>query len=77
MKRTCLSYFLNELLYLWATEGFIPYDLSLKITERGLQGNMVGGIFDPERDSVKEEVKAVTYHKLLYGGIRCRWTASL
>ena len=74
-EKDLLILFLNELLYLWATEGFIPYDLSLKITDRGVQGNMVGGLFDPERDSVKEEVKAVTYHKFYMEESDGRWMA--
>jgi len=58
-----LIVFLNELLYLWDTEGFIPRDLSLKIENKKLTGTVVGGIYDPSRDKIKAEVKAVTYHK--------------
>lgn len=57
-----LIVFLNELLYFWDTEGFIPKDLSLKIENNKLTGTVIGGIFDPSRDTVKQEVKAVTYH---------------
>jgi SHS2 domain-containing protein len=58
-----LIVFLNELLYLWDTEGFIPKDLSLKIENKKLTGTVIGGIYDPSRDKIKTEVKAVTYHK--------------
>lgn len=55
--------FLNELLYLWDMEGFIPKDLSLKIESKKLTGTVIGGIYNPSRDKIKREVKAVTYHK--------------
>jgi SHS2 domain-containing protein len=58
-----LIVFLNELLYLWDMEGFIPKDLSLKIERKRLTGTVIGGIYDPARDTIKREVKAVTYHK--------------
>jgi SHS2 domain-containing protein len=58
-----LIVFLNELLYLWDTEGFIPKDLSLKIESKKLTGTVIGGIYNPSRDKIKAEVKAVTYHK--------------
>jgi SHS2 domain-containing protein len=57
-----LIVFLNELLYLWDMEGFIPKDLSLKIERKKLTGTVIGGIYNPSRDTIKREVKAVTYH---------------
>jgi SHS2 domain-containing protein len=57
-----LIVFLNELLYLWDMEGFIPKDLSLKIESNKLTGTIIGGIYNPSRDTIKREVKAVTYH---------------
>jgi SHS2 domain-containing protein len=57
-----LVVFLNELLYFWDTEGFIPKEFSLKIEEGRLTGTVIGAIFDPARDKIRQEVKAVTYH---------------
>jgi SHS2 domain-containing protein len=57
-----LIVFLNELLYLWDTEGFIPKDMSLKVEKGKLTGTVIGGIYNPSRDAIKTEVKAVTYH---------------
>jgi len=57
-----LVVFLNELLYAWDTEGFIPKDMSLKIEKGKLTGTVIGGIYNPSRDTIKGEVKAVTYH---------------
>lgn len=58
-----LIVFLNELLYMWDMEGFIPSEMSLKIQRNKLTGTVIGGIYDPSRDTIKGEVKAVTYHK--------------
>lgn len=55
--------FLNELIYLWDTEGFIPKEFSLKIDGRRVYGTVAGAVFDPETCTMKQEVKAVTYHK--------------
>ena len=55
--------FLNELLYLWDTEGFIPKEFSLRIENDRLTGNVIGGLFDPLRHTIKKEIKAVTYHE--------------
>jgi len=58
-----LIVFLNELLYLWDTEGFIPKELSLKVEDGRVAGSVAGGFFDPDKHTLKNEVKAVTYHK--------------
>ncbi len=58
-----LVVFLNELLYFWETEGFIPREFSLKVERGRLTGTVIGGIFDPTRDTIRREVKAVTYHQ--------------
>ncbi|HOV89933.1 MAG TPA: archease [Syntrophorhabdaceae bacterium] len=55
--------FLNELLFLWETEGFIPKEFSMKIEGGVLKGSVIGGLFDPERLKIKQEIKAATYHK--------------
>jgi len=57
-----LIVFLNELLYMWETEGFIPVDFALKIDNKKVAGTVIGGIFDPAKHTAKQEVKAVTYH---------------
>jgi len=57
-----LIVFLNELLYMWDAEGFIPKEFSIKIDNGKLSGTVIGGIFDPLKHTAKQEVKAVTYH---------------
>jgi SHS2 domain-containing protein len=57
-----LIVFLNELLYMWDVDGFIPIEFSLKIDNNRLTGTIIGGIFDPVRHTAMQEIKAVTYH---------------
>jgi SHS2 domain-containing protein len=58
-----LVIFLNELLYLWDTEKFIPRTFSVLVEKGRLEADITGETFDPGRHSVYKEVKAVTYHK--------------
>jgi SHS2 domain-containing protein len=55
--------FLNELLYLWDTERFIPGKYSLMVEEGKLEAEMTGEILDPDKHNIHREVKAATYHK--------------
>ncbi|MDD5008013.1 MAG: archease [Syntrophorhabdaceae bacterium] len=54
---------LNDSLYMWDTEGFIPKTLSIHVGREHAEGVARGEIFDPVRHLIKQEVKAVTYHK--------------
>jgi SHS2 domain-containing protein len=58
-----LVVFLNELLYLWDTEKFIPRTFSVVVEGGRLEADITGETFDPGKHSVYKEVKAVTYHK--------------
>ncbi len=58
-----LVVFLNELLYLWDTEKFIPRTFSVVMEGGKLEADITGETFDPGKHSVYKEVKAVTYHK--------------
>jgi SHS2 domain-containing protein len=58
-----LIVFLNELLYLFDVEGFVPKKLtSVQIADGKVHAEMNGGVLDRERHVVKREIKAVTYH---------------
>lgn len=72
-----LVLFLNELLYLWDTEGFIPKEFSIKIEDGKLRGNVVGGLFDPVKYKIRQEVKAVTYHRFFMMKDEGRYTARI
>jgi len=58
-----LVVFLNELLYLWDTERFIPGTFSVLEKAGRLNIVMTGEAFDPGKHPVYKEIKAVTYHK--------------
>lgn len=58
-----LVVFLNELLYVWATEKFLPCSFSVSEEREKLEFILAGEFFDPGRHPVKKEIKAVTYHK--------------
>lgn len=58
-----LVVFLNELLYVWDVERFIPKRLSVRVKNGRLHADLEGEILDPERHPVRKEIKAVTYHK--------------
>lgn len=55
--------FLNEIIYIWETQGFIPADTSVVFDGHGLTATMKGETFDQARHTIKEELKAVTYHR--------------
>ena len=60
--------FLNELIFLFDTTGFVARDL--KVTSVHLQspahlhGHLEGETFDPARHQAKTEIKAATFHGL-------------
>jgi SHS2 domain-containing protein len=58
-----LVVFLNELLYLWDTERFIPRTASVSMEDGFLRARLEGEEFDAAIHSIRREVKAVTYHQ--------------
>ncbi|MGD8352692.1 MAG: archease [Pseudomonadota bacterium] len=60
--------FLNEIIYLQETEGFLPGDVtSLEITDNNLEAILKGVIFDPKMHNINAHIKAATYHGLEIG----------
>jgi SHS2 domain-containing protein len=56
---------LNELIYLFDTQGFVCTRLAVATaTGRRLEAVARGGHFDPARNEVRNVVKAATYHNL-------------
>ena len=57
---------LNELLYRYEAEGFLPKDFQISVDEAGnsLVALCVGEPVDPERHGMRTGVKAATYHGL-------------
>jgi SHS2 domain-containing protein len=58
---------LNELLYRYEAEGFLPKEYLVSVDETGtnLTAQCLGEPFDPERHHILTSVKAATYHELM------------
>ena len=58
---------LNELLYRYEAEGFLPGEFRVSVDETGnsLEAQCLGEPFDPERHHILTSVKAATYHELM------------
>jgi SHS2 domain-containing protein len=54
----------RELLYRFSVRGFVPQTYDLTIKDLTLKARIRGGIFDPNKNRVKLEIKNPTYHKL-------------
>lgn len=54
----------RELIYNFSVGGFVPRTYDLKIQDLTLRAKIRGGLFDPEKNKVKLEIKNPTYHKL-------------
>ena len=57
-----LIVFLNELLYLWDVERFIPKAIAIVRDGASIKAILKGEILDEHRHTVAGAVKAVTYH---------------
>jgi len=58
-----LIVFLNELLYLWDIERFIPKVIKTVRNGANIKAILRGEILDEERQAITGAVKAVTYHQ--------------
>ena len=57
--------FLNEIIFLEETEGYIPCSVqNLKISNNILQATLSGALFDPSLHTMSAHIKAATYHGL-------------
>jgi SHS2 domain-containing protein len=54
--------FLNELLFVWDVDRFIPAEVTVDFVENGLNACLKGENFDEGRHFIQLEMKAVTYH---------------
>ena len=57
---------LNELLYVYESQGFVPKECRVSVDESGtsLTARCMGEPVDPERHALGTDVKAATYHRL-------------
>jgi SHS2 domain-containing protein len=56
---------LNEILFLFDSRGFLPAEFIIEqATENRIRARILGEPFDPERHPIDREIKAATYHQL-------------
>ena len=64
-RELLLVFWLQEILYLFSSEYFLPCDYELtRLTEHELTATLRGGVVDPRRQPPQREIKAVTLHRL-------------
>lgn len=69
---------LRELLYLWAGEDLLVKQARIsRITEQELTATVSCDRYAPERHTIHEEIKAVTYHQLDVFKTADGWTATV
>jgi SHS2 domain-containing protein len=69
-RAALLARWLEELVFLAETEGFVPRDAEIDLGENNLSGALHGRIGEPS-----PLVKAVTYHSLAFEEQNGRWRA--
>ena len=77
-QEALLVAWLNHLLYLFDTEGFLGKQVAvLELTATTLTAHLKGEPFDPERHPQKTGIKAATYHHLSLHPIPGGWEATV
>jgi len=75
-REDLLVNYLREILYMLNGEGMLLKDFSiLEIDSRHLVGEARGEPFNPDRHSIKAEIKAVTYHQVKVEKNKDGWKA--
>ena len=77
-QETLLVAWLNHLLYLFDTQGFLPRTIDvLELSPTALTARLAGEAMDPARHTLKTGVKAATYHGLAIRRADDGWTANV
>lgn len=69
--------YLNELIFLFDTEGFIGKDIEIEIKNHSLNAKVYGEIFQPQKHEQKLLIKAATYHNLVLKKQNNLWIAEI
>jgi len=72
-----LVQWLNELVFLFDTYGFIGKEFCVSFKGSRLKADVSGTIFDPERCERKLLIKAATYHNLSLRKVNSCWEATV
>jgi SHS2 domain-containing protein len=77
-REALLVDWLNHLLYLFDTDGFLGRDFQVELlTPESLAAAVTGESFDPGRHPSLSGVKAATYHQLSIGPVQDGWEATV
>jgi len=68
---------LNELLYRFDTEHFLPGEIDVQVQVPHLKATVRGESLDPTRHQTEHEVKAITYHGLKVERRGDKWLAEV
>ncbi len=69
---------LRELLHLWTGKEFLVLEVKISaISEYELTAQAIGEVYDPEKHVLREEIKAVTYHRLTVEPTGNGWEAEV
>jgi SHS2 domain-containing protein len=75
-REDLLINFLREILYLYNGERWLLKGLRIvRISEKGLEAEVRGELFDSEKHEICKEIKAVTYHQAQVSQTPAGWTA--
>ncbi|MCS7203910.1 MAG: archease [Thermodesulfovibrio sp.] len=69
--------FLNELIFIFDTYGFIGSKINLEIENNKLKAKIYGEKFNPEKHERKLLVKAATYHNLILKKENDHWITEI
>ncbi len=72
-----LVQWLNELVFLFDSYGFIGKAFSVGFSVKTLKATVSGGMFDPGRNESRLLIKAATYHNLSLRKIDDHWEATV
>ena len=64
---------LQELLYWFSTDRFLPLAYEIEVTPTAVAGRVRGTLFEPARHQPGREVKAITRHHLQVARVRGVW----
>ncbi len=77
-RETLLVEWLNELLYIYESQGVILKKFHVSVLEdTRLEGSAWGGHIDPARHEIRTDIKAVTYYQLQVTRTEKGWIAEV
>lgn len=76
-NETLLIQWLNELVFLFDTYGFIGKQYVIDLQDNKINAKVSGGFFDPETNESGLLIKAATYHNISLKKVNSHWEATV